>query len=52
MQEEKNGINFEFTAPGMPQHNGVVAREFITLFGRVRAIMNDAKFPECLRKDS
>jgi hypothetical protein len=29
----------------------VVERAFATLFGRVRAMMNEAKFPEGLRKD-
>ena len=50
-KREGLGINFEFTAPGTPQHNGVVERAFATLFGRVRAMMNEAKFPEGLRKD-
>jgi hypothetical protein len=29
----------------------VVERAFATLFGRARAMMNEAKFPESLRKD-
>ena len=45
------GIDFEFTAPGTPQHNGVVERAFATLFGRVRAMLNEAKFPDKLRAD-
>jgi hypothetical protein len=43
-------INFEFTAPEMLQDNGVVKRAFATLFGRLRAMMNEAKCPESLRR--
>ena len=50
-KREGLGIDFEFTAPGTPQLNGVVEREFATLFGRVREMMNEAKFPESLRQD-
>ena len=50
-KREGLGINFEFTAPETPQHNSVVERAFATLFGRVRAMLNKAKFPESLRKD-
>jgi hypothetical protein len=50
-KREGLGINFEFTAPGTPQHNGVVERAFAILFGRVKAMMNEAKFPESFRKD-
>ena len=49
--QENMGIHFEFTPPKTPQHNGVVERAFATLFGRVRAMMNEARFPESLRKD-
>jgi hypothetical protein len=49
-KKENLGISFEFTAPGTPQHNGVVERAFATLFGRTRAMMNEAKLPESLRK--
>jgi hypothetical protein len=50
-KKEELGINFEFTAPETPQHNGAVNRAFAILFGRARAMMNEAKFPESLRKD-
>jgi hypothetical protein len=50
-KREKLGINFKLTAPRTPQHNGVVKRAFATLFRRVRAMMNEAKFPEGLRND-
>ena len=41
---QQSGIqaNFEFTPPGMQQHNGVVEQAFATLYGRVRAMMNTA----------
>jgi transposase InsO family protein len=51
-KREELGINFKFTAPGTPQHNGVVERAFATLFVRGRAMMNEAKlFPKSLRKN-
>jgi hypothetical protein len=50
-KRERLNINFKFTAPGTPQHNSVVERAFATLFGRVKAMMNEAKFPEGLKKD-
>jgi Reverse transcriptase (RNA-dependent DNA polymerase) len=43
-QQQGLGIQFEFSAPGTPQQNGVVERAFATLFGRVRAMMNHARF--------
>ena len=36
------GIIFEYTAPGTPQQNGVVEREFVTVMRRARAMMNHA----------
>ena len=42
--EEQLGIKFEFTAPNTPQQNGKVERSFATLYGRVRAMMNNAGF--------
>ena len=30
------GIDFEMTAAGTPQHNGVVERAFATLYGRIQ----------------
>ena len=43
-ESDKNelGIIFEYTAPGTPQHNGVVERAFVTIMGRARAMMNHA----------
>ena len=37
------GIKFEYTAPGTLQQNGVVEREFVTLIGRGRTMMNHAR---------
>jgi len=42
-------VTFEYTPPGSPQFNGVVERKFQTLYARVRAILNDTKFPTPLR---
>ena len=41
---EKDGLNveFEFTAPRTPQHNGKVERKFATLYGRLRAMLDEA----------
>jgi hypothetical protein len=35
---------FEFTAPKSPQQSGKVERRFATLYGRVRAMLNEAEF--------
>jgi len=43
------GINFEFTARNTPQQNGRIERKFVTLYGRVRSMMNSAKLPAHLR---
>ena len=42
-------IQFEFTGPNTPQYNGKVERRFATLYGRVRAILNEAKLTENIR---
>ena len=44
------GINFEYTAPGTPQQNGVVERAFVTVMGRARAMMNLAGFTMAKRQ--
>ena len=49
LDKEDWGIQFEFTAPGTPQQNGVVERAFATLYGRVRAMLNGAQLEEKLR---
>jgi len=38
------GILFEYTAPGTPQQNSSVERDFPAMFGKVRAMMNAAGF--------
>jgi len=43
------GILFEYSSAGTPQQNGVVERAFATLWGRVRAMMNHARFPRTKR---
>ena len=40
--QNEMGIEFEYTAPGTPQQNGVVERAFVTLIGRGRAMMSHA----------
>ena len=40
--KDKRGITFEYTARNTPQQNGKVERAFATLFGRVRAMLNQA----------
>jgi hypothetical protein len=36
------GIEFEFPGPRTPQRNGKVERKFLTLYGRIRAMLNGA----------
>ena len=48
--QNEMGIKFEYTAPGAPQQNGVVEREFVTLIGIGRAMMNHAGFTVKKRK--
>ena len=45
-QLKKDGlkIQFKFTAPDMPQQNGIVEHAFPTLMGCTRAMMNYAGF--------
>ena len=43
------GGNFEFTAKGTPQHNGIVERRFATMYGRIRAILHHCGCPEDLK---
>ena len=48
---DKNILNiqFEFTGPNTPQYNGKVERRFATIYGRVRAILNEAKVTTNIR---
>ena len=43
MKRQGLGLNFEYTAPGTPQQNGRVERNFVALYGRVRAMLNGAR---------
>ena len=45
-EEEGLGVTFECTAPNTPQQNGRVERCFATLHGRVRSMLNAARFSE------
>ena len=51
-ESDKNvlGVTFEYTAPGTPQHDGVVERAFVTVMGRARALMNHAGFTMAKRQ--
>jgi hypothetical protein len=42
-------IKFEFSGPRTPQHNGKDERKFQTLFGRIRAMLNDAGLENDIR---
>jgi hypothetical protein len=48
--QKQLGIDFEDTGPGRPQFNGWVEREFATLYGRVRTMLNAARLPKDLRE--
>jgi hypothetical protein len=43
-------VRFELTAPYTPEQNGMVERKYATLYGKVRAMLNWAKFPTSLRQ--
>ena len=47
--EEGLNITFEYTTPYVPQYNGVVERVYATLYGHVRAMLNDTGFDEPTR---
>ena len=47
--QEGLGIDFKYTAPGMPQQNGHVECKFATLFNRVCAMLNSGKFTTYLQ---
>jgi hypothetical protein len=42
-------IKFEFSGPRTPQRNGKVERKFQTLYGRIRAMLNDAGLEDDVR---
>ncbi len=42
-------IIFEFTPPGTPQHNDMVERPFASIFGKIRATLNETRVDDELR---
>jgi hypothetical protein len=48
-KRDKMGIQFEYTAPGTPQQDGISERKFATLFGRVRTMNTVAGLQSDLR---
>ena len=49
-EENGFGLTFEYTAPNTPQRNGRVERKFATLYGRMRSMLNVARFPKDKRE--
>ena len=43
------GINFKYTAPGIPQQNGHIKHKFATLFNWVHVMLNGSKFTAYLQ---
>jgi hypothetical protein len=41
-KQQNVNVKFEFLGPRTPQRNGKVERKFQTLYGRIRAMFNDA----------
>jgi hypothetical protein len=50
IQIPKIKIQFKFAAPDTPQQNGKIERQFVTLYGKVRATINKAEFTWPLRR--
>ena len=50
LREKKYPAKFEYTSSETPQQNGRVERKFATLFGKIRAMLNEAKVPSWLRR--
>ena len=50
LEREKVNVQIEFTAPNIPQQNGKVERSFATLWGRLRAMLNNSGVPIELRE--
>jgi hypothetical protein len=46
MEKGGLGVIVEFTSPYTPEQNGKVERSFASLWGRTRAILNEAGFSE------
>ena len=43
-KQEGLEVDFEYTAPGMPQQNGCIKQKFATLFNQVCEMLNGGKF--------
>ena len=43
------GLKFEYTAVNTPQQNGRIERKFASLYGRVRAMLNNARVTSYMR---
>ena len=50
LEKENLKVVIEFTAPYTPEQNGKVERSFATLWGKTRAMLNGAGFPEEMRE--
>ena len=48
-KKDELGLIFEYTVPNTPQQNGRDARKFVTLYGRVRSMLNWARLTKHLR---
>ena len=48
-KQEVLGVDFEYTAPGMPQQIGHVKQKFATIFNWVHAMLNGGKFTTYLQ---
>ena len=45
------GVDFKYTAPGMPQQNGCVKQKFSTFFNLVHTMLDSGKFNYYLQND-
>jgi hypothetical protein len=48
-KQQNLAVKFEYGRPHTPQRNGKVERKFQTLYGRIRAMMNDSEIDGELR---
>jgi hypothetical protein len=49
-KQQNVDVKFEFSGPRTPQRNGKVEQKFQTLYGRIRAMFNDAGIEGDFRK--
>jgi hypothetical protein len=49
-KQQNVDVKFEFSGPRTPQRNGMVERKFQTLYGKIRAMFNDAGIEGDFRK--